>query len=128
LLKQYPTMRAVIDHCMKPQFRDHSEDNYQQWAAGMTALAEDTKVYCKLSGLVTECKSNWSLKALKPYTDHILNAFGSERIMWGSDWPVVRLRCEYDDWYELAQQLTADLSSTQREQIFSGTATEFYRI
>lgn len=128
LLNRYPTMRAVIDHCMKPQFRDHNDENFQQWATGMAALANDTNAYCKLSGLVTECKSDWSVGALKPYTDHLLNVFGATRIMWGSDWPVVRLRCDYDNWYQLAQELTAELSSSERDQIFSGTASDFYRI
>lgn len=128
LLTRYPAMNAVIDHCMKPQFRDHSDSNFQQWAAGMTRLANETSVYCKLSGLVTECDSDWSVAALKPYTDHLLSVFGVERIMWGSDWPVVRLRCEYDDWYQLACQLTAELSSSERDRLFSGTAIEFYGI
>lgn len=128
LLTRYPNMRAVIDHCMKPQLRAHNDVNFRQWSEGITALANNTNAYCKLSGLVTECKSDWSVEALKPYTDHIIDAFGSERVMWGSDWPVVRLRCEYNDWYSLAQQLTADLSSSQRDQIFTGTAIDFYQI
>jgi len=128
LLTRYPLMPAVIDHCMKPQFRDHSTENFQQWAAGMTRLAEDTSAYCKLSGLVTEADSDWSLQVLKPYTDHLLNVFGAQRIMWGSDWPVLRLRCEYEKWYQLAQQLTSELSSSERDRLFSGTAADFYGI
>jgi len=128
LLSRYPAMRAVIDHCMKPQFRHHNEENFRKWSTGMAALASDTNAYCKLSGLVTECKSDWTVSALKPYTDHLINVFGSARIMWGSDWPVVRMRCEYDDWYQLAQELTAELSSSERDLIFSGTAADFYRI
>jgi len=128
LLTRYPTMKSVIDHCMKPQFRDHSDSNFQQWADDMTRLAKETNVYCKLSGLVTECDTDWSLETLKPYTDHLLNVFGAERIMWGSDWPVVRLRCEYDNWYELARGLTAELPSSECDRLFSGTASEFYGI
>ncbi len=128
LLTRYPSMRAVIDHCMKPQLRDHNDTNYQQWAIGMSALAKDTSACCKLSGLVTESDTDISVAALKPYTDHLFNEFGAARIMWGSDWPVVRLRCEYDNWHQLAQQLTAELSSADRECIFSGTASDFYRI
>ncbi len=128
LLTRYPAMRSVIDHCMKPQFRDHSETNYQQWASGMTRLAKDTNAYCKLSGLITEADTDWSLEALKPYTDHLLDVFGADRIMWGSDWPVVRLRCEYENWFKLAHELTAELTSSERERVFSGTASDFYRI
>jgi len=128
LLCQYPTMRTVIDHCMKPQFRHHSEENFNSWASGMTTLAKQTNAYCKLSGLVTESDSDWSAATLKPYTDHVLSVFGAQRVMWGSDWPVVRLRCEYVDWYRLAQELTSGLSSTDQQAVFSTTASRFYRI
>lgn len=128
LLTKYPTMRSVIDHCMKPQFRTHSEEHFSYWAKGMTRLATDTNVYCKLSGLVTEADTDWSLDMLKPYTDHMLSVFGAERVMWGSDWPVVRLRTEYENWFSLAMALTAELSQSQREQVFAGTAKDFYRI
>jgi L-fuconolactonase len=128
LLNQYPNMKTVIDHCMKPQFRNHTEASYQHWANGMTTLANNTNAYCKLSGLVTEADTDWSITTLKPYTDHLLSVFGADRIMWGSDWPVVRLRCEYNDWYQLAKELTSDLSSSQQERIFEGTAAHFYNI
>jgi len=128
LLNRYPDMRAVIDHCMKPQFRNHSEANFRQWANGMTRLAKDTSAYCKLSGLVTEADTDWSNAMIKPYADHLLNVFGAHRIMWGSDWPVVRLRCEYEDWFALAQQLTSELSESDRNAVFADTAKKFYRL
>lgn len=128
LLTRYPTMRAVIDHGMKPQFRAHSEAAFIQWADGMTQLAHNTNAFCKLSGLVTEADTDWTVAELKPYTDHIISAFGAERLMWGSDWPVVRLRCEYEQWHDQAQQLTDHLSPAEQERIFAGTAQEFYRL
>ena len=128
LLKKYPEMRAVIDHCMKPQFRTHSAEQFNIWADGMTRLAQNTGAFCKLSGLVTEADTDWSLDVLKPYTDHVLSVFGAERVMWGSDWPVVRLRAEYEDWFALAMELTAGLSQSQREQVFAGSAKKFYQI
>lgn len=128
LLGRYPAMRAVIDHCMKPQFREHSKDKFEQWANGMAALASDTTAYCKLSGLVTEADLDWSVSVLKPYTDHVINVFGARRIMWGSDWPVVRLKCEYGNWFNLAQELTSELLTEDRTHVFSGSATDFYRI
>lgn len=128
LLTRYPDMRAVIDHCMKPQMRNHSENNLTFWANGMTRLAEDTTVYCKLSGLVTECDNNLSQTLIQPYTDHVLSVFGAPRVMWGSDWPVLRLKQEYTDWFTLSQQLTAGLSAAEKQQIFHDTAQQFYRI
>lgn len=128
ILARFPGMRSVIDHSMKPQFRSHSAEHFQQWADGMSRLADDTGAFCKLSGLVTEADDDWSVKTLKPYTDHMLSAFGAQRVMWGSDWPVVRLRCEYEQWLAMARELTSHLSETDREHIFSSTASNFYRL
>ena len=113
---------------MKPQLRNHSEENFDYWARGITRLAEDTNACCKLSGLVTEADNDWSLDLIKPYTDHLIQAFGCSRIMWGSDWPVVRLKCEYEDWFELSQQLTAGLTEDEKQQVFATTASDFYRL
>ncbi len=128
LLTTYPKLRAVIDHCMKPQVRSHTDASFKQWADGMARLADDTGVFCKLSGLVTEADVGVSNELLKPYTDHVINAFGAGRVMWGSDWPVVRLRCEYEDWHSQSLQLTAELSENDRQNIFARSATEFYRL
>ena len=128
LLTRYPEMRAVIDHCMKPQLRDHSDDTFRFWADGMSRLAEETGAVCKLSGIVTEADTDWSESVLKPYTDHVLQAFGADRVMWGSDWPVARLRCEYPDWHALARRLAADLTQAEQDSVFGGTAARFYRI
>ena len=127
LLKRYPTLRVVIDHGMKPQIRDHSAANFQFWADGMSRLA-DTGAFCKFSALITEANPDWTVAALKPYADHILHAFGPDRVMWGSDWPVCRLRAEYDVWHAAAQDLTAHLPADQLARIYGGSATEFYRL
>ncbi len=127
LMKRYPTLRVVIDHCMKPQIRDHNTANFQIWADGMSRLA-DTGAHCKFSALITEANQNWTTADLKPYVDHILAAFGPTRVMWGSDWPVCRLRAEYNVWHNAAQDLTAHLSAQARAQIFGETAQRFYRL
>ena len=125
LLRRYPTLRVVIDHGMKPQIRAHSPENFQFWADGMSRLA-DTGAFCKFSALITEADPLWTVAALKPYVDHILTAFGPERIMWGSDWPVCRLRAEYEVWHQAAQTLTGHLPNSGKARIFGGSATEFY--
>ena len=127
LLKRYPQMRVVIDHCMKPLIRDHSAENYQHWADGMSRLA-DTGACCKFSALITEANPDWTVETLRPYVTHVIAEFGPERVMWGSDWPVCRLRAEYDAWHAAAQTLTADLSNLARARIFGETATTFYRL
>ncbi|MBV7393210.1 amidohydrolase family protein [Mameliella sediminis] len=128
LLRRYPQMRAVLDHCLKPQLRDHSAENLAGWAEGMTRLAQDTGVFCKLSGLVTEADQMPSEQLLRPYTDHVLDVFGPDRVMWGSDWPVARLRCDYAEWHDMAQRLTARLSPEDRDRVFGRTAEGFYRL
>jgi L-fuconolactonase len=124
LFDAHPDMRLVIDHSMKPQIRDGAFD---EWAAGMSRLAE-TPAFCKLSGLVTEAAEGWTVDDLRPYADHVLAAFGAERVLWGSDWPVCRLRAEYGDWLAAAETLTAGLTEAELEEVFGGTAVRAYRL
>jgi L-fuconolactonase len=127
LLTRYPEMRVVIDHCMKPQIRAHSAESFRQWADGMTRLAESTSATCKLSGIVTET-DGWTAEDLRPYVDHVVSAFGPDRVMWGSDWPVCQLQASYDAWRGAAEDLTAHLSQDARDMVFGGAAAAFYRI
>jgi L-fuconolactonase len=127
ILTRYPQMRTVIDHCMKPQIRSHSEESFRHWADGMRALAEDTDAVCKFSGLVTECDA-WSLEKLRPYAEHLFEVFGPARMMWGSDWPVCQLQASYTEWRTAAEALTGNFTENERAAIFGGTAAGFYRI
>lgn len=128
ILKRYPDMRAVIDHCMKPQIRDHSEQTFRHWADGMTRIAEETGAFCKLSGLVTEANEDWQIEDLRPYAAHVLKAFGPDRVMWGSDWPVCRLSAEYQTWHDAAVQLVSETAGAAADQVFGKTAADFYRL
>ena len=128
ILTRYPDMRVVVDHCMKPQIREHGADSFRHWATGMTAIARETTACCKLSGLVTEAREDWSVEDLRPYAEHVLDVFGPGRVMWGSDWPVCRLRCDYGVWHDAARELTATLSADERGHVFGGTAAAFYRL
>ena len=128
VLKRYPDLRVVIDHCMKPQIRDGSADDFQNWAEGMSRIADETRSFCKLSGLVTEAGEDWTPDDLRPYAHHVLDVFGPNRVMWGSDWPVCRLRAEYGEWHQTALALTSHLGDAAVEQVFSKSAIEFYRL
>ena len=130
LLRRYPEMRVVIDHCMKPCIRDHARgtEAFERWATGMLRLADQTQACCKLSGLVTEAQEHWTLGDLSPYARQVLDAFGPDRVMWGSDWPVCRLRASYDAWRQAAEALTAHLGEEQQAQVFGTTAINFYRL
>lgn len=117
-----PKMRIVIDHCMKPVIR---EDRFADWAKGMEKIARTTSVFCKLSGLATEANPGWTVATLKPYARHVIDCFGPERVMWGSDWPVLELNGNYPQWHAAAMQI---VGATGADAIFGGTAAKFYRI
>ncbi|QPC86922.1 amidohydrolase family protein [Mesorhizobium sp. NBSH29] len=130
LLRRYPKLRVVVDHCMKPPVRDHgtAQDAFSTWAEGMSRIAAETSACCKLSGLVTEAGDGWSAEDLRPYVSHVLAAFGATRVMWGSDWPVCLLNASYEGWLGTAEKLTAHLPEGDRMEIFGGTAQRFYRL
>lgn len=130
ILERYPGMRVVVDHCMKPQIRDHAKGPhvFGDWAEGMARIAERTGAYCKFSGLVTEAGEDWTVDDLRPYARHVLDVFGPERVMWGSDWPVCRLRAPYAKWRAAAEALVAHLDDAARARVFGGTAAAFYRL
>lgn len=125
---RYPTLRIVVDHGAKPPIRDGAE-GWQPWADGIAQLAAlPQNLRCKLSGLATESKDNWRDETLKPYVAHLLEHFGPQRLMWGSDWPVLNLNGNYRDWHATAQNLTSHLEKADQDAIFGGNARAFYRI
>jgi L-fuconolactonase len=122
LLLRYPAMRAVVDHCMKPAIRQTA---FEPWAKDMTRIARGTGACCKLSGIVTEAGPDWSFETVAPYARHVISAFGAERVMWGSDWPVVEIAAPYNTWRETAERI---VDEEDRGMIFGGTAAKFYRL
>ncbi|MEQ8357137.1 MAG: amidohydrolase family protein [Kiloniellaceae bacterium] len=128
LLKRYPKLRVVVDHCMKPQIRDHgtAQEELALWAAGLRRIAEETGAFCKFSGLVTEAGEGWGETDLAPYAAEVLRAFGAGRVLWGSDWPVCRLRASYLEWHRTARSLCAGLGEAGLAEVFGGTAQRFY--
>ena len=118
----------MIVQCMTPQIRDHSDGNFNFRAEGIRRIADETGAYCKMSGLVSGAGERWSVDDLKPYAGHVLDVFGCDRIMWGSDWPVCRLSTECSGWFEAADRLTGGLPASERPQIFGGNAARFCRL
>ncbi len=125
LLARHPEMRVVIDHGSKPLIRDGVIDG---WAQDMAALAQETSAYCKLSGLVTEAAADWSTDDLRPYVNHLLDTFGSERLIWGSDWPVCTLASTYQRWLDTTDTLLSDLSENERNAVLGGNAARAYNL
>ena len=85
-------------------------------------------VYCKLSGLITEAGLDWEADHLRPYIDHIITCFGPERIIWGSDWPVLTQTSSYDDWYKTATAMLSELKNSVQDRIFGMNAIDFYHL
>jgi L-fuconolactonase len=125
-VRAVPELTFVLDHCSKPDVRAGVSVS---WATAVRALASAPNVACKLSGLVTEADwQRWCVDDLRPVADVVLEAFGPERVMFGSDWPVCLLAANYQEVVDTARQLTATLSPSERERVFAGTATEVYRL
>jgi L-fuconolactonase len=122
-LERHPDLGVVIDHCAKP---DIASSRWQPWAEDLAALARHTQAHCKLSGLVTEAGANWSVEALRRYTDHVFQCFGPERLLWGSDWPVVMLAATYEEWVGASDALLAGVSRADQVRIFGANARRFY--
>jgi L-fuconolactonase len=134
LVDAYPEQRFVVDHIAKPDMRagrrgPEPEAGRRAWAEGLRALAARPNVACKLSGLVTECHwATWRADDVTPFLDVVLAAFGAQRCMIGSDWPVCTLAAPYGATIGLVADYAAALSPHERGAVLGGTATRWYRL
>ena len=119
-----PNLKLVIDHLSKPKIK---AGHFDDWAADMTKAASRPNVYCKLSGMVTEADWNqWTTADLLPYVQLAIEAFGPERCMYGSDWPVCELAASYEQVFAALKECIAQLSESEQAAILGGTAIKFY--
>ncbi|WP_221029467.1 amidohydrolase family protein [Actomonas aquatica] len=126
LVEQCPGTRFVLNHLGKPGIRRKLID---AWRLDIAALAGHPHVWAKLSGLVTEADwAQWTAPDLQPYVDHLLECFGVDRILFGSDWPVVKLASNHPRWLHTAQDLTTGLTADDRDAVFYRNALRFYRL
>jgi L-fuconolactonase len=126
VVEECPELRFVIDHLAKPPI---ASGEIEEWAQELKQLAAFPNVSCKLSGLATEANwPNWSVEDLRPYVETALEYFGSDRMMFGSDWPVCLLAATYDRVRESFEMLLAGLDDKDRRRVFSENAIKFYRI
>jgi L-fuconolactonase len=124
LVSRFPDQPFVLDHIAKPMIR---ERRHLPWARFVKMIAENPNVYCKISGLVTEADwKHWRPAEFKPYLDLVFEAFGVERLMFGSDWPVCLLAAGYQQVVELIDDYARDLAAADREKIFGLNAAHFY--
>jgi L-fuconolactonase len=121
-----PELRFVVDHLAKPAI---AAGEIEPWATGLRALASLPNVTCKLSGMVTEADwTSWTVEQLRPYAESVLDAFGADRVLFGSDWPVCTLAAGYDEVVRTAEQLVTALDPAERDAVFGGAARAAYRL
>ncbi|MFC4171969.1 amidohydrolase family protein [Microvirga sp. GCM10011540] len=123
---RYPNLPIVVDHGAKPEIA-RGADGFRDWAPQIAALARRPQVFCKLSGLLTEAGDRTADDDLRPFAEHLIETFGPERLMWGSDWPVLDLAAPYAQWFATVQRFVAPLSDGEQSSILGETARRFYR-
>lgn len=124
--RSFPKQKFVIDHLAKPYIK---EGFFDGWAALMAEMGKLGNVWCKLSGMVTEADwENWTLESFRPYLDHVFESFGTERLMFGSDWPVCLLVGSYREVKGILEQYLSSFSEDEKAKIWSGNAIEFYNL
>lgn len=125
-VRAFPDQPFVIDHCAKPDIR---HKNIDEWKRQMTEIARFPNVCCKLSGLFTEANwKEWSAADFYPYLDVVFEAFGTDRLLFGSDWPVMLLSGIYIQWKSLLEKYMENYSPEDREKVFGTNAIQFYNL
>ncbi|WP_296635663.1 amidohydrolase family protein [Polaribacter sp.] len=124
LVKAFPNQKFVLDHIAKPYIKDQK---IEHWKTEITALAKAPNVFCKLSGMVTEADiKHWQPSDFKPYLDVVFKAFGTDRVMYGSDWPVCLLGASYSQVLKIVTDYISEFSDTEKAKILGGNALNFY--
>jgi L-fuconolactonase len=124
LVSQRPNQRFVIDHIAKPSIKDKG---HLPWSRDLRAIAENRNVYCKVSGLVTEANwRRWTADDFRPYLDTVFEAFGVDRLLFGSDWPVCLLAAGYRQVTELVANYMRGMPQSDVEKVFGLNAAHFY--
>jgi L-fuconolactonase len=125
-VQKFPNQRFVIDHLAKPPIKEHE---LAPWKELITAIGKHEHVYCKVSGMVTEADlKNWKPSDFQPYLETILEAFGSRRLMYGSDWPVCLAAAAYEQQLGIVQNFIASLSPSEKKAIMGENAIRFYHL
>jgi len=125
-VKAFPDQKFVIDHIAKPHIKNHG---IKDWAKDIRAVARHQNVYCKVSGMVTEADwQNWQPQDFTPYLDTVFEAFGSQRLLFGSDWPVCNIAGGYDKMISIVKNYTSKLSPTEQANFWGLNAIDFYNL
>ncbi len=122
----HPNQIFVLDHIAKPLIR---ENMINEWNKNIRELAKRENVYCKISGMVTEANfSAWTVEQLQPYFDVVFEAFGPQRLMFGSDWPVCLVATQYKNWLDIVKSQISGFIQNEQDQILYKNAVEVYSL
>lgn len=125
LLEKFPTLRGVIDHAGKPNIKDKV---FHPWKEQLEQIAAFPNTMCKISGLITEAGSNWKTEDIEPVVEHVVDVFGYDAIMFGSDWPVCNGVGSYEQVYHvLINSLPNEMTDDEKEKLFGWNAVNFYK-
>ena len=126
LVEACPDVRFVLDHLGKPPVR---EGQMEPWKTHLAELASYPNIVCKISGLLTEADPDaWTPTDVRPYLTHAFDVFGFNRVLYGSDWPVLRLAADYEAWLRLVQETVQNASKQDQQNLFSANAQKVYRV
>ena len=127
LADRHPNLHFIIDHCAKPAIE---EDDLSAWRHHLGQCAQRDNISCKLSGLVTEAQTSATLDMIMGVFEHSFNSFGAERLLWGSDWPVVNMapKHSYETWRDMTEHMLAKLSPDEQDNVLGLSAARIYHI
>ncbi|MFC0470663.1 amidohydrolase family protein [Halalkalibacter kiskunsagensis] len=126
LLEKVPHLRGVVDHIGKPAI---GSNEMETWKGFISQISTYENVYCKLSGMITEASHEWKEGDFVPYIQHVLQEFGTLRVMFGSDWPVCLLKGSYEDVVAvLNHALPVSMTEREKDDLFGGNAARFYKL
>jgi L-fuconolactonase len=123
VVDRHPGLQFVLDHFAKPHL---ATGEIAAWKQDIASLAARPNIACKMSGLVTEAAADWQVADLREAVDHVIAQFGPQRMLWGSDWPVVNLAGGYAKWFAASETLLAGLAPAEKADIYGGNAVRIY--
>ena len=123
--KNHPKLNIILDHCGKPNIAD---GKLETWSNDIKYLSENENVFCKFSGLMNCAYPSKSIENISRYSDHVISVFGSDRLLWGSDWPPLDLASNYEEWFNISLELLSNLNENDISKILGQNAQHIYNL
>ena len=125
LIEACPQTQFVLDHCGNPKI---AEREWESWTTRMERIADLPNVVCKVSGILANVDDSWTVDTIRPYVEFVIETFGWDRVVWGSDHPVVTLFADLAKWVNASREIVRGASRTEQEKLFSKNAERVYRL